>query len=113
VAVTGAMGDGQRGWRTFGERTIHVDPYVWLGQVDVELPDGGRYWHDVVRLHRAAVMALVDERDRVLMLWRHHCDCGGEPARADGADGPQQHARGADLSAFDRRAATGDRRRAR
>src|ERR1035438_8099727 len=33
------MGDEQRGWRTFGERTIHVDPYVWLGQVDVELPD--------------------------------------------------------------------------
>src|ERR1035438_9285156 len=65
------MGDEQRGWRTFGERTIHVDPYVWLGQVDVELPDGGRYWHDVVRLHRVAVMALVDERDRVLMLWRH------------------------------------------
>ena len=71
MAVTCAMGDEQRGWRTFGERTIHVDPYVWLGQVDVELPDGGRYWHDVVRLHRVAVMALVDERDRVLMLWRH------------------------------------------
>ena len=96
MAVTGAMGDGQRGWRTFGERTIHVDPYVWLGQVDVELPDGGRYWHDVVRLHRVAVMALVDDRDRVLMLWRHRfiqdrwgwelpgglVDEGEEPAQA-------------------------------
>jgi integrase len=27
---------------------------VWLGQVDVELPDGERFWHHVVRLHRAS-----------------------------------------------------------
>jgi hypothetical protein len=24
-----------------------------MGQVDVELPGGARFWHDVVRLHRA------------------------------------------------------------
>src|ERR1039457_2796254 len=42
-----------------------------------------------------------------------HRDRWGEPAGADGSDGPQQHASGADLSALDRRAATGDRRRAR
>jgi 8-oxo-dGDP phosphatase len=44
---------------------------VWLGQVDVELPDGERFWHHVVRLHRASMMALVDDQDRVLLLWRH------------------------------------------
>ena len=44
---------------------------MWLGQIDVELPDGERFWHHVVRLHRAAMMVLVDEQDRVLLLWRH------------------------------------------
>ena len=58
-------------WKTFGERVIYDNPWVWLGQVDVELPDGERFWHHVVRLHRAAMMVLVDEQDRVLLLWRH------------------------------------------
>jgi 8-oxo-dGTP pyrophosphatase MutT (NUDIX family) len=44
---------------------------VWLGQVDVELPDGERFWHHVVRLPRAAMMVLVDAQHRVLLLWRH------------------------------------------
>jgi hypothetical protein len=70
MVVTDAVGGSRGQWRTFGERAIHADPYVWLGQMDVELPDGGRVWHDVVRLHRAVMMALVDE-DRVLLLWRH------------------------------------------
>src|SRR6266700_3788581 len=58
-------------WRTFGERVIYDNPWVWLGQIDVEIPGGERFWHHVVRLHRAAVMVLVDDQDRVLMLWRH------------------------------------------
>jgi 8-oxo-dGDP phosphatase len=41
------------------------------GQVDVELPGGERFWHHVVRLHRAAMMVLVDDSSRVLLLWRH------------------------------------------
>ena len=55
----------------FGERVIYDNPWVWLGQVDVELPDGERFWHHVVRLHRAAMMVLLDDQDRVLLLWRH------------------------------------------
>lgn len=43
----------------------------WLGQVDVELPGGERYWHHVIRLHRAALIVLLDDDDQVLMLWRH------------------------------------------
>jgi 8-oxo-dGTP pyrophosphatase MutT (NUDIX family) len=58
-------------WRTFGERAIYDSPWVWLGQVDVELPGGERFWHHVTRLRRAAMMVLVDDEDRVLMLWRH------------------------------------------
>src|SRR6266851_8594915 len=50
VGVTDAVGDGSSRWKTFGERTIYDNPWVWLGQVDVELPDGERFWHHVVRL---------------------------------------------------------------
>jgi ADP-ribose pyrophosphatase YjhB (NUDIX family) len=44
---------------------------VWLGQVDVGLPDGERVWRHVTRLHRSVAIVLVDEQDRVLLLWRH------------------------------------------
>jgi 8-oxo-dGTP pyrophosphatase MutT (NUDIX family) len=44
---------------------------VWLGEVDVELPDGERFWHHVVHLHRAATTVLVNNHDQVLLLWRH------------------------------------------
>jgi 8-oxo-dGTP pyrophosphatase MutT (NUDIX family) len=71
VGVTDAVGDGSSRWKTFGERTIYDNPWVWLGQVDVELPDGERFWHHVVRLHRASMMVLLDEDSRVLLLWRH------------------------------------------
>lgn len=65
------MDDESSRWKTFGERMIYDSPWVWLGQVDVEPPGGARYWHHVVRLRPAAVMALVDGEERVLMLWRH------------------------------------------
>ena len=52
--------------------TDHLrQPVVWLGQADVEVPGGERYWHHVIRLNRAAIMVLLDDRDQVLMLWRH------------------------------------------
>jgi 8-oxo-dGDP phosphatase len=65
------MSGEPRRWRTFGERAIYASPRVWLGQVDVGLPGGERFWHHVVRLHRAAMMVLVDDSSRVLLLWRH------------------------------------------
>ena len=49
---------------------IYDNPWVWLGQVDVELPDGERFWHHVVRQHRAAMMVLIDEQDRALLMPR-------------------------------------------
>jgi 8-oxo-dGDP phosphatase len=65
------MSDEPGRWRAHGERTIYQSPWAWLGQVDVEPPDGGRYWHHVVRLPRAAMMVPLDAQDRVLLLWRH------------------------------------------
>jgi len=64
--------DGELGrWQTFGERAIYDSPWVWLGQVDVEVPGGERFWHHIVRIRRAAMVVLVDDQDRVLMMWRH------------------------------------------
>jgi 8-oxo-dGTP pyrophosphatase MutT (NUDIX family) len=65
------MDDQPGRWRTFGERPIYDSPWVWLGQVDVEPPEGERYPHHVVRLRPAAMLALVDDQDRVLLAWRH------------------------------------------
>ncbi|MBN6058347.1 NUDIX hydrolase, partial [Nonomuraea sp. RK-328] len=38
---------------------------------DVEIPGGERFEHHVVHLDRAAIAVVVDERDRVLLMWRH------------------------------------------
>ena len=42
-------------WKIFDDRTIYDNPWVWFDEVKVELPDGERFWHHVVRLHRAAM----------------------------------------------------------
>jgi 8-oxo-dGTP pyrophosphatase MutT (NUDIX family) len=44
---------------------------VKLVQVDVEPPDGRRFWHHVVRLQTVAAAAVIDDQRRVLMLLRH------------------------------------------
>jgi hypothetical protein len=36
------VGDGSSRWKTFGERTIYDNPWVWLGQVDVERLEADR-----------------------------------------------------------------------
>jgi 8-oxo-dGDP phosphatase len=58
-------------WRAHGERVIYDSPWVRLGQVDVEPPEGERYWHHVARFRPAALLALVDDENRVLLAWRH------------------------------------------
>jgi hypothetical protein len=50
---------------------VYDDPSVWVGQVDVELPGGERLWQHVVRMHRAASVVLIDDQERVLLLWRY------------------------------------------
>lgn len=58
-------------WHVHGERTLYDDYWVQLIQVDLEPPDGSRFWHHVVRLRPIAAAVVLDDRDRVLMLWRH------------------------------------------
>ena len=65
------MTDDQGGWRTFGERTIYDNRWVQLGLIDVQAPNGERWDYHVVHLGRIAIAMIVDDQDRVLMLWRY------------------------------------------
>lgn len=58
-------------WTVHGERPIYESSWVNLWLVDVEQPDGRRWEHHVVRMRHLAACAVIDDRQRVLMLWRH------------------------------------------
>lgn len=58
-------------WRIHGERLVYDNRWVRLALVDVEPPGAGRFEHHVVRLFRVAVAAVLDDQDRVLMMWRY------------------------------------------
>lgn len=57
--------------KVFGERTLYDNRWVRLTLVDIEPPSGERFEHHVVRLQTVALAVVLDEADRVLMLWRH------------------------------------------
>lgn len=59
-------------WTVHGERTIYDSEWVCLTTVDVELPDGRRIDHHVVRVpHDAAATVVHDPERGILMMWRH------------------------------------------
>src|SRR4029450_9367445 len=58
-------------WKVHGERPIYTSKWVTLWLVDVELPDGQRFEHHVVRMQTVAAAAVIADQRRVLMLWRH------------------------------------------
>ena len=59
-------------WTVHGERSIYDSDWVSLRLVDVELPNGERFEHHVVRMPSDASSAVIHDPDRgVLMLWRH------------------------------------------
>ena len=66
-----STGDDELRTRVFGERVIYDNPWVRLVQVEIGPPDGSRFWHHVVRLQRVALAIVLDDAERVLMLWRH------------------------------------------
>lgn len=57
--------------KVYGERTLYDNKWVRLTLVDIEPPDGRRFEHHVVRLQTVAFAAVLDDDDRVLMLWRY------------------------------------------
>lgn len=59
-------------WHVHGERSLYSSEWVELALVDVEIPDGERFDHHVVRFPRPAAGAILFDPSRgVLLLWRH------------------------------------------
>ena len=58
-------------WTVHGESVIYDSPWVGLRVADVELPDGRRFDHHVVRMPRPAAGVVVTGDHGVLLLWRH------------------------------------------
>ena len=59
-------------WTVHGERTIYSSPWVNLHLVDVEIPDGPRFEHHVVRMPFPAGGALAHDPERGLLLLHRH-----------------------------------------
>jgi len=59
-------------WRVHGERTVYSSEWLDLRLVDVELPDGTRFDHHVVRLPHPAVGVVVSDSERGILLLRRH-----------------------------------------
>jgi 8-oxo-dGTP pyrophosphatase MutT (NUDIX family) len=58
-------------WLNLGERPVVQDNRFQLCQAEVELPGGRRIEHYVLRRPPTVLVAVLDDRDRVLLLWRH------------------------------------------
>ena len=58
-------------WTIHGERVIDDSRRAVLSIADVELPDGIRFEQYVLRVPAAATVIVVDDAERVLMMWRH------------------------------------------
>lgn len=63
--------EGVEPWRIHGERDLYDNRWVKLQLWDVEPPGMEPFEHHVVKLHHVAVTAVLDDQDRVLMMWRY------------------------------------------
>jgi 8-oxo-dGTP pyrophosphatase MutT (NUDIX family) len=59
-------------WRIHGERRLYASEWLNLSLADVELPDGTRFDHHVVRMPRPAVGTVVTDPARGVLLLRRH-----------------------------------------
>ena len=58
-------------WLVRGERPIVGTPWFEVSLAEVELPGGQDLEHYVIRLPRTVLTAMVDDHDRVLLVWRY------------------------------------------
>jgi len=59
-------------WRVHGERSLYASEWLNVRLADVELPDGTRFAHHVVRLPHPAVGVIVNDAERGVLLLRRH-----------------------------------------
>jgi 8-oxo-dGTP pyrophosphatase MutT (NUDIX family) len=58
-------------WRVVSERPLYTDDWLKIRIADVDLPDGTRLEHRLIRTHPGAGTVAIDPHQRVLLLWRH------------------------------------------
>lgn len=60
-----------REWKLRGEKPLVQTPWFQVGLADVELPDGRRIDHYLFRVPPVVLTAVLDDQDRVLLVWRY------------------------------------------
>jgi 8-oxo-dGTP pyrophosphatase MutT (NUDIX family) len=58
-------------WKTLAEQPVYANRWFKVNLADVELPDGRHLDHYVIRQRPVAMTAAVNDKDEVLLLWRH------------------------------------------
>lgn len=58
-------------WSIYGERLVDENPFIQLSIASVGLPDGTKFEQYVMRMRRTATTVVLDDDDRVLLMWRH------------------------------------------
>jgi 8-oxo-dGTP pyrophosphatase MutT (NUDIX family) len=58
-------------WTIHDERVVDDTRRLRLSIASVELPDGVRFEQYVLRVPKAAMTAVINDQDEVLMMWRH------------------------------------------
>ncbi|MEU8296096.1 NUDIX hydrolase [Micromonospora sp. NPDC048909] len=58
-------------WTIHGERVVDGSRRARLSIADVELPDGVRFEQYVIRAPRSAMVAVLDDQERLLLMRRH------------------------------------------
>ena len=62
---------GSTQWKIYGERLVDENPFIRLSVASVGLPDGTEFEQYVMRMRRTATTVVVDDQDRVVLMWRH------------------------------------------
>jgi 8-oxo-dGTP pyrophosphatase MutT (NUDIX family) len=58
-------------WKKLSERVVNSNQWFSLNLADVELPDGRHLDHYLLRQPPVAIAAILNDKDEVLLLWRH------------------------------------------
>lgn len=58
-------------WIKHSETDVYANQWFQIRLADVELPDGRHLDHYLIRQRPVALATIVDDQDRVLLLWRH------------------------------------------
>ncbi|AYY12657.1 NUDIX hydrolase [Actinobacteria bacterium YIM 96077] len=58
-------------WTVHGKRLVYSSQWMELFLSDIEIPNGVRYEHHLIRLAPSVAVAVLGNSNQVLMLWRH------------------------------------------